>query len=118
MNDDRYQLAVDTATTEYYYDDLRREEQNRAVLSLEQVAEWFDVSTRTITRLVDTGRLVGFRVGRALRFRRVDVLLYIEENRIQKKTPVERVLAEAQKHPELLARMLEVLQEEARSSKM
>jgi len=106
---DRYELAVATGTTEYYYEELRKEAQAQAVLTLEQVAQWLDVSTRTITRLVDRGELVGFHVGRALRFRRDDVLLYIDEKCIQKKSPLERVRFEAQKHPELVAAMIEML---------
>lgn len=107
MEEDRFQLAV--ATTEQYSADLRREQQN--ILSLEEVAQWFSVSTRTIMRLVESGVLIGFHVGRSWRFERRDILGYMQQQRefMRERAPVARVLAEAEKHPEKIEAMIDAL---------
>jgi len=39
------------------------------IFSLEQVAKKLNVSKRTITRQIEAGKLVGFKVGKSWRFR-------------------------------------------------
>ena len=49
------------------------------LLTLDDVAAHFGVSTRTVRREVDRGRLKSRRVGRQLRFRSSDVMQYEED---------------------------------------
>lgn len=51
------------------------------LMTLEQVAELLQVSTKTILRLIDQGELTGVKVGRAWRFRTDDVKAYIDKGR-------------------------------------
>jgi excisionase family DNA binding protein len=51
------------------------------LLTLEQVAEVLQVSTKTVLRLIDRGELTGVKVGKAWRFTREDLQLYIDSQR-------------------------------------
>ncbi len=51
------------------------------LLTLEQVAEVLQVSTKTVLRLIDRGELTGVKVGKAWRFTREDLQLYIDFQR-------------------------------------
>ena len=43
------------------------------VMTLDQVAQYLQVSTRTVQRLIADGSLTGIKVGRQWRFRSTDV---------------------------------------------
>ena len=47
------------------------------VLTLRQTATWLQVSERTVLRMIDTGELPGFKVGRQWRFREQDIEAYM-----------------------------------------
>lgn len=53
------------------------------VLTLDEVAKLLKVSKRTVQREVEQERLVGFHVGRALRFYRSSVDDYAEKQKTQ-----------------------------------
>ena len=48
-------------------------EQHESMMTLDQVAEYLQVSTRTVQRLIADGKLTGIKVGRQWRFRQTDV---------------------------------------------
>ncbi len=48
-----------------------------------QTADWLTVSQQTIDKLVRTGVLRAYRVGRCVRLRREEVLAYVEGQKIQ-----------------------------------
>jgi excisionase family DNA binding protein len=59
-----------------YIVDSKRQQDTKEVIymageifSLEQVAKKLNVSKRTITRQIEAGKLVGFKVGKSWRFR-------------------------------------------------
>jgi excisionase family DNA binding protein len=54
----------------------REEERPHRLLSLDEVAERWLVSKRTVQRLVDANLLHSIRIGRQLRFRPEDVAAY------------------------------------------
>lgn len=70
------------------------------LLTLEQVAEVLQVSTKTVLRLIDRGELTGVKVGKAWRFTREDLQLYIDSQRsggeVVSKREIEQKLAEKQ----------------------
>ena len=51
--------------------------EKRELLTLKQVAEWLQVSDRTVHRLMDDGQLHGMKVGRQWRFEEKEVEAYI-----------------------------------------
>lgn len=53
------------------------------ILTLKEVAEYLKLAEKTAYRLAAEGKLPGFKVGGSWRFKREDVLQWIEE---QKKT--------------------------------
>jgi nitrogen PTS system EIIA component len=54
------------------------------VLTIEQVAEYLRVSTKTIRRLVQRGELPGFQVGNQWRFRRALIEAWMEGQTVEK----------------------------------
>ena len=48
------------------------------MLTLQDVADFLQVSTRTVRRLVDRGELAAFRIGRSIRVRPEDLRRLIE----------------------------------------
>ena len=48
------------------------------VLTLKQVAEWLQVSERTVLRMIDDGRIKAIKVGRQWRFRADDIEAYLQ----------------------------------------
>jgi excisionase family DNA binding protein len=51
------------------------------LLTLQDVAVFLQVSTRTVRRLVDRGELTAFRIGRSVRVRPEDLRRLIEKER-------------------------------------
>ena len=49
------------------------------LLTLHDVADFLQVSTRTVRRLVDRGELTAFRIGRSIRVRHEDLRRLIEK---------------------------------------
>ena len=52
--------------------------EKRELLTLKQVAEWLQVSERTVHRLLTDGALQGFKVGRQWRFEEAEVQRYLD----------------------------------------
>lgn len=48
------------------------------VLTLKQVAEWLQVSERTVLRLLEDNKINGFKIGGQWRFRGEDVDAYLQ----------------------------------------
>lgn len=51
--------------------------EKRELLTLKQVAEWLQVSDRTVLRMIDDGKLRGVKVGRQWRFDATEVENYL-----------------------------------------
>lgn len=51
--------------------------EKRGLLTLRQVAEWLQVSDRTVHRLISDGTLKGVKVGRQWRFEEKEVEAYL-----------------------------------------
>ena len=51
------------------------------LLTIEQVAEQLTISTRTVRRLMDTGDLKAFRIGKRWRFTQSEIDFYIQRQR-------------------------------------
>ena len=51
------------------------------ILTLKEVAEYLKLAEKTAYRLAAEGKLPGFKVGGSWRFKREDVLLWIEEQK-------------------------------------
>ena len=51
------------------------------ILTLKEVAEYLKLADKTAYRLAAEGKLPGFKVGGSWRFKREDVLLWIEEQK-------------------------------------
>jgi excisionase family DNA binding protein len=51
--------------------------EKRGLLTLRQVAEWLQVSDRTVHRLINDGKLHGIKVGRQWRFEESEVEAYL-----------------------------------------
>ena len=51
--------------------------QKNAVLTVPEVADYLRVTTKTVYKLIGTGELASFRIGRAVRCRRQDVEQFI-----------------------------------------
>lgn len=49
------------------------------LLTVEQAAKYLDITTRTVYRLVSTGKLVGHQMGGALTIREKDASTYLKE---------------------------------------
>ncbi len=52
-----------------------------AYMSLEQVAKLLGISERTVVRLIEEGKLVGFKVGRSWRFDQADIDDYVRRQK-------------------------------------
>jgi excisionase family DNA binding protein len=52
--------------------------EKRELLTLRQVAEWLQVSDRTVHRLLADGKLQGLKVGRQWRFTETEVRNYLD----------------------------------------
>ena len=61
----------------------RIEEHGRQFVTLEEAGQLLGLDPRTIKRRVEEGRLVGFRVGRRYRIRRVDLWRFLDASRIE-----------------------------------
>ena len=53
------------------------------ILTLKEVADYLKLAEKTAYRLAAEGKLPGFKVGGSWRFKRVDVLFWIEEKKIR-----------------------------------
>lgn len=53
---------------------------NESVLTIKQIAEYLNVTERTIYNLLQRGELPGFKVGMAWRFRKEDIDKWIQRN--------------------------------------
>jgi len=51
------------------------------ILTLKEVAEYLKLAEKTAYRLAAEGKLPGFKVGGSWRFKREDVLIWIEEQK-------------------------------------
>lgn len=51
------------------------------ILTLKEVAEYLKLTKKTAYRLAAAGKLPGFKVGGSWRFKREDVLTWIEEKK-------------------------------------
>ena len=54
---------------------------NDEILTLKEVAEYLKLADKTAYRLAAEGKLPGFKVGGSWRFKREDVLAWIEEQK-------------------------------------
>ena len=54
---------------------------DRDILTVEQAAEYLQVTTKTIYNLVDANKLKASKVGRVWRIRKSDIDEYLEQNR-------------------------------------
>jgi excisionase family DNA binding protein len=52
--------------------------ERRELLTLKQVAEWLQISDRTVHRLIAEGKLQGLKVGRQWRFEKAEIERYID----------------------------------------
>jgi len=59
---------------------------NESVLTIKQIAEYLNVTERTIYNLLQRGELPGFKVGVAWRFRKEDIDRWIQKN-MKKQNP-------------------------------
>lgn len=50
------------------------------VLTVKQVAEYFQVTEKTIYKLSQSGELPGFKIGGSWRFKKSDIEKWIEDN--------------------------------------
>ncbi len=55
------------------------------ILTLKEVAEYLKLAEKTAYRLAAEGKLPGFKVGGSWRFKREDVLRWIEEQKASSK---------------------------------
>ncbi len=53
---------------------------NESVLTIKQIAQYLNVTERTIYNLLQRGELPGFKVGMAWRFRKEDIDKWIQRN--------------------------------------
>ena len=56
------------------------------ILTLKEVAAYLKLTKKTAYRLAAEGRLPGFKVGGSWRFKKEDVLQWIEEQKVDKRT--------------------------------
>ncbi len=56
------------------------------ILTLKEVADYLKLAEKTAYRLAAEGRLPGFKVGGSWRFKKEDVLQWIEEQKVDKRT--------------------------------
>ncbi|MCL6446718.1 MAG: helix-turn-helix domain-containing protein [Armatimonadetes bacterium] len=54
---------------------------NEVIMTLDEVAEYLKIKKKTLYNLVQQGKLPGFKVGGAWRFKREDIDLWIEERK-------------------------------------
>ena len=64
-------------------------------LTIPQVADYLQVTERTIYNLAWAGQLPGFKIGNTWRFKKDDIDKWIETNKDQTKEKLKRKLAEA-----------------------
>lgn len=55
------------------------------ILTLKEVADYLKLAEKTAYRLAAEGKLPGFKVGGSWRFKREDVLQWIEEQKVKGK---------------------------------
>ena len=55
-------------------------ESRPSVLTVPEVADYLRVTTKTVYALIKRGELTSFRIGRALRCRRVDLQTFIRQH--------------------------------------
>ena len=55
-------------------------------LSLKELALYLNIAERTARRLVDKRKIAFYKIGGCLRFKREDILSYLENNRIDQMT--------------------------------
>jgi len=53
---------------------------DRQVYTAQELSDWWNVSPRTIVRLVEQGEISAVRVGRQYRFKKEDVERFMENN--------------------------------------
>lgn len=51
------------------------------ILTIKEVADYLKLTERTLYRLVQEGKLPGFKVGSSWRFKRVDIERWIEDQK-------------------------------------
>lgn len=64
------------------------------MLDIRQVAQWLGVSTYTVRREAERGKLTKVKVGRLDRFRRLDVEAYLASNEAKPLPPQERPMGQ------------------------
>ena len=52
-------------------------------LSTAAAADWLGIASRTLYRLIDEGKLPGYRIGRVFRVKEEDVVSFLETCRIE-----------------------------------
>lgn len=57
------------------------------LLTVEQAADWINMSTRYVRRLVDQRRIPFYRVGRCIRLKTTDLDQHVEAGRVDPLTP-------------------------------
>jgi len=55
------------------------------LLTIEDLAEYLNISRRTVYRLLKEGTLPGYRIGSHMRFRRGEIDRWLEGKRLEKK---------------------------------
>lgn len=58
---------------------------NDEILTLKEVADYLKLAEKTAYRLAAEGKLPGFKVGGSWRFKREDILQWIEKSKIGRK---------------------------------
>ncbi len=81
-----------TAQSETKNIDIRQNENDS--FSLDEVIEMFQISRRTIFRLIEKNELTGFKVGRAWRFEESDIDEYIDRQRQKAKEATQQESSE------------------------
>ncbi len=59
-----------------------KDQHNDEILTLKEVAEYLKLAEKTAYRLAAEGKLPGFKVGGSWRFKREDVLSWIESQKL------------------------------------
>lgn len=64
------------------------ETQREELLTTRQVAEWLGISRHTALDWFETGKLPGFKLGHAVRFRPSEIAEWLEASRSSKSAPM------------------------------
>ncbi|MCR9102452.1 MAG: helix-turn-helix domain-containing protein [bacterium] len=76
------QIAVSAALNEW--ERLAKEQEiNDPLLTKKEAGALLNVSVSTIDNLYNTGKLKGYRIASSVRFKRSELLEYIEQNQIE-----------------------------------